>query len=194
MSDITLPTIGQKKDPKKGQKKNQTLIWLLIAFIAPVLLAKLVLSFNLYHSGSTNQGELLPPNLSYSSLKLENPQPKVWQLLYLLPAHCDEACLERLYILRQSHTALGPYQTRVIPLILTNTNSDISALNPFQFSKAISSSALNPWLDQQQIIVVDPLGNFVMRYGQVEGIDAHIAQGKALIADLRKLLKLSRVD
>lgn len=194
MSDVTLPTARQEQSPKKGQRKSQTLIWLLLAFIAPVLVAKLVLSFNLYHSGSTNQGELLPPNLSYSSLKLENPQPKVWQLLYLMPAQCNEACLERLYILRQSHTALGPYQTRVVPLILTTPNSDISALNPFQFHKAISSAALEPWLDQQQIIVVDPLGNFVMRYGQVEGLDAHLAQGKALIADLRKLLKLSRVD
>ncbi|AVV84383.1 hypothetical protein SPWS13_2638 [Shewanella putrefaciens] len=44
------------------------------------------------------------------------------------------------------------------------------------------------------MIIVDPLGNLVLRYPQAHSKEAHLAQGKALIADLRKLLKLSRVD
>jgi hypothetical protein len=32
-----------------------------------------------------------------------------------------------------------------------------------------------------------------MQYNDVTGRDANIAQGKAMIADLRKMLKLSRV-
>jgi len=99
-----------------------------------------------------------------------------------------------LYILRQSHTALGPDQARVEPLILVNPDSDLSALSSFNFNTQPASQSLSHWLDQQQLIIVDPLGALVLRYPQVQGKAAHLAQGKALVADLRKLLKLSRVD
>jgi hypothetical protein len=48
-------------------------------------------------------------------------------------------------------------------------------------------------LTEQRLVIVDPLGNLVMQYDNVIGHDANIAQGKAMIADLRKMLKLSRV-
>lgn len=178
----------------QNKSTHKALGWLLLAFIAPVVLAKLVLSLHLYQGGATNHGELIPPATSYASLGLENPQPTEWQLLYLLPAQCDEACRERLYILRQSHTALGPDQTRVTPLILLSPDSDLAALSGFSFNTQPVSQPLNDWLDQQQLIIVDPLGSLVLRYPQVQGKPAHLAQGKALVADLRKLLKLSRVD
>lgn len=91
----------------QNKSKHKALGLLLLAFIAPVVIAKLVLSLSLYHGGATNHGELINPETSYASLGVENPNPKEWQLLYLLPAQCDDACRERLYILRQSHTALG---------------------------------------------------------------------------------------
>ncbi len=167
---------------------------LLLAFTAPVAIAKLVLNMHWYHGGATNHGELISPETSYTSLGLNNPLPKEWQLLFLLPDHCDEACHERLYILRQSHTALGPDQTRVAPLILVTPNSDLNALSTFNFSTQPASQNLSQWLAQQQLLIVDPLGSLVLRYPQVQGKAAHLAQGKALVADLRKLLKLSRVD
>ena len=178
----------------QNKSKHKALGLLLLAFIAPVVIAKLVLSLNLYHGGATNHGELISPETNYASLGVENPQPKEWQLLYLLPTHCDEACRERLYILRQSHTALGPDQARVEPLILLNSDSDLSALKDFNFNTQPINTALSQWLDEQQLIIVDPLGSLVLRYPQVLGKEANLAQGKALIADLRKLLKLSRVD
>lgn len=178
----------------QNKAKNRTLGLLLLAFIAPVVIAKLVLSLHWYHGGATNYGELISPETSYASLGMANPVPKEWQLLYLLPAQCDEACRERLYILRQSHTALGPDQHRVAPLILVNPDSDLTALSDFNFNTQQASQSLKQWLDQQQLIIVDPLGSLVLRYPQVQGKAAHLAQGKAMITDLRKLLKLSRVD
>jgi len=178
----------------QNKTKYRALGLLLLAFIAPVVIAKLVLSLHWYHGGATNHGELISPETSYASLGMTNPMPKEWQLLYLLPAQCDEACRERLYILRQSHTALGPDQARVAPLILVNPDSDLTALNAFDFNTQPANQSLKEWLDQQQLIVVDPLGSLVLRYPQVQGKAAHLAQGKALVADLRKLLKLSRVD
>ncbi|QYJ78703.1 hypothetical protein [Shewanella acanthi] len=174
--------------------KHRALGLLLLAFIAPVLLAKLVLSLNWYHGGATNHGELFSQEISYSSLGVSNPIPKEWQLLYLLPAQCDADCLERLYILQQSHTALGPDQDRVSPVILLDKNSDQQALTSFHFATRTVDTNLQSLLNEQQLILVDPLGSLVLRYPQVKGNDAQLAQGKALLADLRKLLKLSRVD
>jgi len=177
--------------PKKSGAKP--LIILLLVFLLPVVAAKIVLSMNLYHGGATNKGELLFETTSYSSLAMENPKPREWQVLYLLPGICDALCLDRLYILKQSHVALGREQNRVHTLVLLTENSDISALTLHPFETVRASSAMIDMLDDQQMIIVDPLGSLVMRYPKVSGRAKQILQGKALVSDLRKMLKLSRV-
>ncbi|WP_299797765.1 hypothetical protein [uncultured Shewanella sp.] len=177
--------------PKKSGFKP--LIILLLVFILPVAVAKVVLSLNLYNGGATNGGELLSPATSYASLSMENPKPREWQLLYLLPAHCDALCQDRLYILKQSHVALGREQSRVHTLIMLAENSDTSALTSHSFATVTANSAMVEMLNDQQMIIVDPLGSLVMRYPKVSGRSKQISQGKALVKDLRKMLKLSRV-
>ena len=177
----------------KGNHK--TLVLLLLAFVIPVALAKLVLSLDLYHAGATNKGELLTSEISYQNLLMDNPKPHLWQVLFLLPTHCDAQCEERLYFLNQSYTALGRDRDRVHPLIALQDHSDTSVLSKLniQFETIQANPSLSKLLTQQQLIIVDPLGNLIMQYTAVEGREANISQGKALIADLRKMLKLSRV-
>ncbi|ABV89314.1 hypothetical protein [Shewanella pealeana] len=176
--------------PKKNGKK--TLMLLILAFALPVMAAKLVLSFNLYNGGATNKGQLLD-SVSYTNLAMANPQPQEWQLLYQLPRHCDVICEDRLYILQQSHIALGRNQDRVHTIIMVNQQSDTAALTGFDFVTATPSKQLSQLLNQQEFIIVDPLGSLVMSYPIAEDHQAQIMQGKALVADLRKLLKLSRI-
>ncbi|WP_394390877.1 hypothetical protein [Shewanella woodyi] len=177
--------------PKKSGKKP--LLILLLVFILPVVAAKIVLSLDLYQGGATNKGELLTTGTSYSSLSMENPKPKEWQLLYLLPENCEQVCQDRLYILQQSQVALGREQDRVHTLILINDKSDTSALSNSPFETAKANNQISEMLNQQQMIIVDPLGSLVMRYPSVSGRDEQILQGKSLVSDLRKMLKLSRV-
>lgn len=174
-------------------KSTKPLLILLLVFVLPVVAAKLVLSMNLYHGGATNKGELLMPDTTYSQLDMSNPHPKSWQMIYLLPAHCDSPCLNRLYILHQSHIALGRDQLRVTPIILLQENSDRPALEGFDFATAKASHDVSALLAQQQLIIVDPLGAMVMRYQQVDTKDQQVLLGKAMVADLRKMLKLSRI-
>ncbi|MCL1138175.1 hypothetical protein [Shewanella pneumatophori] len=176
--------------PQKSGRK--TLVLLLLAFVLPVVAAKLVLSFDLYNGGATNKGQLLE-SVSYSNLAMANPQPQEWQLLYQLPSHCDVTCEDRLYILQQSHTALGRNQDRVHTIIMVNQQSDTAALTGFDFVTATPSTELSQLLNQQQLVIVDPLGSLVMSYPIASDHQAQIMQGKALVADLRKLLKLSRI-
>ncbi|MEZ9819731.1 hypothetical protein AB4238_03745 [Shewanella sp. 10N.286.45.A1] len=177
--------------PKKNGKK--TLLLLLLAFAIPVIAAKLILSFGLYNGGATNKGELLEVGINYQSLEMTNPQPKEWQLLYQLPAVCDTTCLDRLYILQQSHIAMGRNQDRVHTIIMLAENSDRSALTSFDFITATPTPALTQLLKDQQFVVVDPLGSMVMSYPITTSHQAQIMQGKAIVADLRKMLKLSRI-
>lgn len=175
------------------QNGKKTLITLALVFILPVAAAKLVLSLDLYHGGATNQGVLMPTDISYQSLSMANPQPQRWQVIYLLPNQCDQLCKDRLYILHQSHIALGKDQDRVNTLIMTQNDSDIKAIAEFNFTTATANDALASLLVQHQMIIVDPLGSLIMRYDAVSGHKAQLQQGKALVSDLRKMLKLSRI-
>jgi hypothetical protein len=177
--------------PKKNGKK--TLLLLLLAFAIPVIAAKVILSFGLYNGGATNKGELLNVGINYQSLDMLNPHPKEWQLLYQLPAICDTTCKDRLYILQQSHIALGRNQDRVHTIIMLNEHSDIAALESFDFVTATPTLSLSQLLNNQEFVIVDPLGSMVMSYPITTDHQAQIMQGKAIIADLRKMLKLSRI-
>ncbi|MCL2917227.1 hypothetical protein [Shewanella litorisediminis] len=169
------------------------LLLLLLAFVLPVVLAKLVLSQHWYNEGATNQGQLFTEETSYQSLGATNPAPQRWQILYLMPQTCDQICKDRLYVMHQSHTALGAERIRVTPLVLVSATSDIKSLDDSALPTASLPTALDPLLASQEFILVDPLGTLVMRYPAVSGQEANISQGKAMLADLRKLLKLSRV-
>lgn len=177
--------------PKK--KNTKVLLMLAAVFLIPVIAAKLVLSMNWYEGAVTNKGELLPESLSYQSLSMENPHPDKWQLVYLLPTQCDQACKQQLYLLHQTYIALGREQDRVIPLIATQPNSDLTALADYQFTTAKASDALQQALKKQQIIIVDPIGKLVTRYPLQSDQQQLLLQGKAMMNDLRKMLKLSRV-
>ncbi|AZG34049.1 MAG: hypothetical protein V7771_05615 [Shewanella psychromarinicola] len=177
------------------KKSNKALIVLLLVFILPVALAKLVLSLELYNGAATNKGALITPEVNYANLAMDNPKPHVWQVLFFLPETCNEQCQERLYILHQSYIALGKDRDRVTPIIVVNNSSDTKILKQLNigFDQVNANQALATMLTEQRLVIVDPLGNLVMQYDNVIGHDANIAQGKAMIADLRKMLKLSRV-
>lgn len=172
-------------------KSRLSLILVVVAFALPVVVAKLVLDNHWYQEGVTNKGELLPSPVNLASLDMENPNKGVWQIIYMPPADCNSACQQRLYILKQSHTALGKYQDRVAPVVMLSPNADANLAQDMKHEPA--SAALQSLLKNGEIVIVDPLGNLVMRYGVVDSKEAQIAQGKDLLADLRKMLKLSRI-
>ncbi len=172
-------------------KSRLSLILVLVAFILPVILAKLVLDNHWYQGGVTNKGVLINKPVNYSTLGMENPHKGLWQVIYMPPVNCNTQCQDRLYVIKQSHTALGKYRDRVTPVVMQSqaampeTAQGMPAMAP--------SSAMESQLAGGEIVIVDPMGNLVMRYATVSGKDAQIAQGKDLLADLRKMLKLSRI-
>lgn len=170
------------------------LIALVLMFALPVVVAKTVLVNHWYHSGVTNKGVLIEPQASFQSLGMHNPYAgNRWQLAYVVPKACDEFCQQQIYLLGQSHIALGKYQQRVAPVFLISESSDVSVLTTEGFGVIKTSDALPNVLADFEYVIVDPLGQLVMRYPKASSSEQLVSQSKDVLADLRKLLKLSRV-
>lgn len=169
--------------------------FLMLAFALPIALAYLFLTLDWYRGGATNRGQLLM-DVSYQSLKQTNPAERQWQIITFLPERCDTHCQDRLTTLRQAHIALGREQDRVVPLVFTQGTSDPdwqNQLSDQSFQLADANQAVIEQFNGVALAIVDPLGQWVMTYPLVDSQEDQIQQGRDLLADLRKLLKLSRI-
>jgi len=169
-------------------------VGLVVMFALPAIVAKTVLSQHWYQSGVTNRGELIEPMATLASLGIDNPyQQKQWQLGYVVPEQCDEFCQQQIFLLGQSHVALGKYQQRVKPVLISTPKSDHIALRKQGYAQIQVGESFLSIVEQFEFVIVDPLGQLVMRYPKASNEDELVSQSKGLLADLRKLLKLSRV-
>jgi hypothetical protein len=123
-------------------------------------------------------------------------------MVYVGDGLCDDRCREALYLTRQSRIALNKDMDRVQrvflvtgrccdrgflaqehpDLIVARVDDDASAalLEPFPTYGSV------PLADAGRIYLVDPLGNLLMSY-------APTAPDKALLTDVKKLLRLSHI-
>jgi len=180
-------------------KKHGTLLLLLSIFLLPVVLAKLVLDLNWYQGGVTNRGELLSTPLAPKWLG----QSGKWQLVYLMPDECDELCGGALFNLRQIPLAVGAEQDRVSSVLLVTESglSHISAevrkqlqgVEQTQVPAHVVTQLRTLEYGAKAIYIADPLGNVMMAYPLVKGQAAILAQGKDVLRDLKRLLKVSKI-
>lgn len=175
-------------------KKSKLILLLLLAtFALPVIIAKLILEFKWYQGGSTNHGQLITQeNISYQSLAVINPFPKHWQIIYLVPNICNKSCKNQLYLLQQTYTALGKERDRVIAAIAVTNKNNLQKINTFKLPQFIVKPNMISALGNH-LIIVDPLGKMVMRYDDISDEQLQQSQSKALLMDLKKMLKLSRI-
>ncbi|MFH4527850.1 cytochrome oxidase biogenesis cluster protein [Vibrio diabolicus] len=174
----------------KVTKGRLMLIALVCTFALPAVIAKVILTQGWYQSGVTNRGVLVEPYTTLELLGQESPlKEHGWQLAYVLPNECTEQCRQQLYLLQQSHVALGKYQERVVPVLWQTELSgtvDVS-ITTMQMNQSVTAK-----VKPGQILIVDPLGQLVMSYSPKPNEDL-VSFNKGMLADLRKLLKLSRV-
>ncbi|BFN34339.1 cytochrome oxidase biogenesis cluster protein [Vibrio harveyi] len=171
-------------------KGRIVLVSLICLFALPAIIAKVVLSQGWYETGVTNRGELVEPYITLEQLGQPSPlDEKGWQLAYVLPPECKEQCQQQIHLMQQSHIALGKYQERVVPVIWTSeeTNNVAQSVVVMQMNDSLSSR-----VKAGQMLIVDPLGQLVMSYTPEANEDL-VRLSKDVLADLRKLLKLSRV-
>lgn len=166
---------------------------MVLLFALPAIIAKVVLDKNWYESGVTNYGKLITPVISFNSMGVNDPFQSEWKLGYVVPASCQKVCEQQIHLLQQSHTALGKNQNRVRPILIFTPSSDDYVINHDKLFKLSVSSKFESVVQSGELVIVDPLGQLVMRYPTVSSQNNMISQSKGVLADLRKLLKLSRV-
>jgi cytochrome oxidase Cu insertion factor (SCO1/SenC/PrrC family) len=189
-------------------------LWLLIAmFFVPLAIA-----FVLYYgfaewrpAGRTNKGDLIHPARPLPDSTLLTPDDQQleqglfkgkWSLVYIGSGGCDTRCREALTLMRQTRLALNDDAERVKRIFLATADccnreylerehqglitaradeeGDTPLLDVFPLYDSV------PVANAGRIYIVDPLGNLMMSYPPN-------APQKALLEDMRKLLKLSHI-
>ncbi len=160
-------------------KQYKTLLLLVASFIAPVIIAKLVLNQQLYQSARLNQGAFLEQEVQ---LSLESNRQ--WLLVYYPKQECDQTCSQTLALMDNIINSLGREQDRVRPLLVSS-----SELAPSR----ITQQQISGQLETGHIYISDPLGLVLLAFPMEGGKQARLLAGKKVQSDLRKLLKMSRV-
>jgi hypothetical protein len=180
-------------------KNKRSLLLMIAIFVLPVILAYMALQFDWFNKASTNRGELLQPVLEASSLI--NDSEAKWHLLYVIPNTCDLACNNALYAVKQIFKATGKEADRVNAMFLYTESSSATAIKTVkEFGDALvlqkSDENVNEVFkntDINAIFISDTLHNIVLRYPVTSDKQQAIMDSRDILADLKKLLKLSRI-
>ncbi|WP_332671462.1 SCO family protein [Aromatoleum sp.] len=182
-------------------QRNAKLTLAALALVCTLPVAASYLAYYVWQpTGKVNYGELIgPAPLPEAQLAGIAGQPAVrraelngrWMLLYVGPGDCDAACEHALYASRQSRLAQGEDMTRVGRLWVVTDDAvpsprvlaDHDGLRVARGDPAWAA-ALPAANEGGGLILVDPLGNAMMRFPPLADI-------KLVIKDLQRLLKYS---
>jgi hypothetical protein len=176
-----------------------TMMMLVAVFVIPVLLAVLALKGDWFNKAATNRGELLTPPVELPGL-LRGETP-IWRIFYVMPENCEQKCENAIYSLNQIWEASGREKERVIATVVKTDSSDagkmveITAQPQFDILTAETKILSDAFTTQSQegLFISDTLGNVILRYPLSTQQQEAIMKSRDVLADLKKLLKLSRI-
>lgn len=186
---------------EKKSSGKLTMILVAIAFFGPMALAMWM-----YFSGQAvklgaNKGALLEPIININdtipgSEALQQSEEPLWLLVYANEAACDEACVQTLYIQRQSRKMLGREMDRLgrvflhgseLPdtLFLQSEHSDLWTGQDEALSSLLASK-LPEGEPAGGYFLIDPIGNLVLYFRPD-------MNPKDMVSDIKKLFKISQI-
>ena len=200
----SLPVPGD--DGPRNVAGRWKMIAVLLVCAAPVI-ASYVTYYVIRPEGRRNYGELINPQRPLPAMQATAPDGKPvdlrslkgqWLLMSVASAACDPACQQRLYLQRQMREALGKEKSRLDWVWLVNDSAAIDGrLQPALATSTVlrvPDGALSQWLApaagqrlEEHIYLVDPLGNWMMRFPA--NMDA--AGAAKAKRDLERLLRAS---
>lgn len=182
--------------------------------IAAIFFTPMVIAWSIYFGpdswkpqGLTNHGELISPAQPLELgeiVLLDRDAPEVpwdgkWTLLQVWTGPCTEECVARIVDMRQLRKSLHRRRDRVQRLLLLPSRAEADALQQQLAAEhpllrfGVLAPARHEALDAQlrrdvplTVNVVDPLGNYLMRY--TPEVDL-----RGMYKDVMKLLKLSNI-
>lgn len=202
------------------QRNRRSLILTALVFLLPVVAAYILLKTGWYTSaGTSNRGQLINPPISFDDLQLTDEQGRLlaaehfrkkWWILYVMPRECDAACRNSLYLMRQTHQALGPDSHRVAELVITphvlddalavwlaqefpnavRVNGDVDNVDRVLYTAL--QDGMRP-SEAGHLFLVDTMGAIFMHYRSYAEEHESILKGRDLLKDLQKVLKISKI-
>ena len=153
--------------------------------IVPLALAYTGLNLGWYTPGATAKGQFVEQEIQLSMEA--DSKAGIWRIVAQPESNCSIHCEELLYGLNQTYIALGKLQKRVEARVL-NDQLDLA-----RYPKLISSSSTDNQLTSQFLYLVDPFGKVILQYPVNTDRQQTISTSKAVLSDIKKLLKYSRV-
>jgi hypothetical protein len=194
---------GEERRTRAGRFK-MLLVFLVCA--APVL-ASYFTYYVIRPDGRRNFGELIDPQRPLPELIVQDLEGKPhplrelkgqWLLVVASGARCDDACRQQLYLQRQLRESLGREHDRMDRVWLVTDEQPIpaelhSVLQGLTVLR-MPAAQLTQWLQpaaghtlSEHLYVVDPMGNWMMRFPAQLDVDG-AAKAKR---DLERLLRAS---
>ena len=179
-------------------KSRRNMLLIIAVFILPVVLAKLALEHHWLKEAATNNGQLVTNGLTLAQLGVNHEKlGKKWLLTYVAASPCQQLCAQAMHVLNNTYVALGKDRQRVTPVSLT-----AQLLTAEQRAQQASSTWQRHPLPKQawhyfstpQVLIIDPLGNVVLRFQPPTTAQQLTLFGKSILTDFKKLLKYSELD
>ncbi|WP_057829996.1 hypothetical protein [Colwellia sp. TT2012] len=188
---------SNKAEHAANNKNRRSLLLLITVFILPILLAKLALDNQWLDLGVTNEGRLLTQQLTLTDLGIKEQKfGQQWLIIYRLPKQCADMCLHSIEIVHNSYVTLGKDMPRVTPVLLQEnifTAQQSERLAKSQWQILALTAQMKNLLHEPQVLIADPLGNIILSHQLPEHEQQQTSFGKAIINDMKKLLKYSKV-
>lgn len=186
-------------------KNRLKLVFIALLFALPVMSAWLVFKNPEWLDGgkTKNNGELISPAIpskisdftnNSESKNLDHLKGR-WVLMHLdFNGHCNEACEKSVHMLKQIHTLLNKDSARLERVYLSQGASDNTLFSndtklttlPWSDEHLLSLKAKVEGLKDDDMVLLDPLGNIMMRYH-------HDADPYGIQKDLKLLFKASQI-
>lgn len=189
---ITLP----EASARRSRRGRLQLLLLLAVVIGPMVLASAMYQWRFWVPESRSyHGELLGNGQTRADLGVSGTEETRWQLLVTAPAGCEADCRQLVFLARQIHIGLNRDAARASHALASAAS--LSGAEDARLQREYPQLARLQLQVQAyeriagrgmgaQLWIVDPHGNLVLRY------DAG-SKGKAILDDLRHLLKISQI-
>ncbi len=201
-----MPTPDQAAVLQRSRMGRWKMVFILLICASPVI-ASYLTYYLIRPEGRRNFGELITPARPLPELQATgldgapvalNALKNQWLLVSVAPAACDAVCQENLYFQRQMRESLGREKERMDRVWLVSDNGEVSVMLAPALEGAtvlrVPADRLAAWLAPaaghqlaEHLYVVDPMGNWMMRFPAKLDL-ATAAKAKK---DLERLLRAS---
>jgi len=185
------PSLHLEHQVRPRTRGRLQLLLILLGVLGPMLLAGAMYQWRFWvPEGRTFHGQLHGDGQTLADLGVTGQPGGGWQLLVTDTHGCAADCRELVYLARQIHIGLGREAGRASHALALSAGPDadyaarLTREYPQLRRLGLDAARHAAFGSGTRLWIVDPLGNLVLSY------PAGVA-GKAVLDDLRHLLKLS---